>query len=273
MGRMLRLLFLGTGAAEGYPALFCRCPNCEQARLLGGHNLRLRSALLVNKDLLIDAGPDLGAAAIRYNVRLSEVRILLFTHMHSDHFYPHNLTWRASECRSTPLPLMKIFAPHSVIEMLSNFPNLDLNDAHLSLVPIGPFTSWEERDYRFQSYPAQHRGDALFYSIDDGRHCLLYATDTAPWGKDVWQALSRHRFDVVILDETMGYSSGGEGHHNLVSFFETFHKFQRLGLLAKGSLFIAHHISHDNPPHDQLVKILEPKGITVAYDGLEICLS
>ena len=52
----MRLFFLGTAAAEGYPAIFCQCANCHQARLLGGRNLRHRSALLVNDDLLIDFG-------------------------------------------------------------------------------------------------------------------------------------------------------------------------------------------------------------------------
>jgi len=271
----VRLLFLGTGAAEAYPALFCECANCEKARSLGGRNLRLRSALLINEDLLLDAGPDLTASAMRYGLRLSRVRILLFTHSHNDHFNPHNLIWRASENRSTPLPLMKVFGPPNIIKILSDFPDLDLADACVSLAAVTPYSTWCERGYCFHSYPARHgkrEMGSMFYSVDDGHHHVLYATDTGPWGEEVWRAISKYRFSVVILDETMGNAPSGGGHHNLISFPETYHRFQELGLLVDGALFIAHHISHDNPPHDQLVEILGPEGITVAYDGLEITL-
>ena len=61
----MELLFLGTGAAQGYPAIFCRCENCEAARQRGGRSIRRRSALLVNDDLLLDFGPDVMAAATR----------------------------------------------------------------------------------------------------------------------------------------------------------------------------------------------------------------
>ena len=52
----VRSTFLGTSAANAYPEAFCRCVNCERARVLGGPSLRKRSALLVNDDLLIDLG-------------------------------------------------------------------------------------------------------------------------------------------------------------------------------------------------------------------------
>ena len=35
----MKLLYLGTAAAEGWPALFCSCPVCESARKEGGRNL------------------------------------------------------------------------------------------------------------------------------------------------------------------------------------------------------------------------------------------
>jgi len=277
-GELMRLFFLGTGAAEGYPALFCECANCQEARALGGRNLRLRSMLLINEDLLFDAGPDLGAVAMRYGLQLSRVRILLFTHLDDDHFCPSNLMWRASENRLTPLPLLKVFGPPAVIEVLLNppayLPGLDLDDARLSLNSVKPFSMWREDPYCFYSYPAQHgRGekDALFYSVYDGKHHVLYAVDTGPWAESVWQALAKHKFDVVILDETMGYESSGGGHHNLSSFLEVYRRFRNSGLLREGALFIAHHISHSNPPHDRLVELLEPQGVKVAYDGM--CLT
>ena len=50
----MKVTFLGTAAAEGFPAVFCNCRFCKEARVLGGKNLRTRSQSIVNDDLLID---------------------------------------------------------------------------------------------------------------------------------------------------------------------------------------------------------------------------
>ena len=48
----MKLQFLGTAAAEGFPALFCQCENCKRARELGGRNIRSRSQALVDGKIL-----------------------------------------------------------------------------------------------------------------------------------------------------------------------------------------------------------------------------
>jgi len=55
----MQLTFLGTAAAEGYPAIACGCDNCTVARRRGGRDLRKRSHAIIDDDLLIDLGPDL----------------------------------------------------------------------------------------------------------------------------------------------------------------------------------------------------------------------
>ncbi|MGH2398786.1 MAG: MBL fold metallo-hydrolase, partial [bacterium] len=59
----MRVTFLGTAAAEGYPNPFCGCENCRAARRAGGRSLRKRAAALINDDLLLDLGPDLISAS------------------------------------------------------------------------------------------------------------------------------------------------------------------------------------------------------------------
>ena len=54
----MKLTFLGTSAAEGFPAIFCNCEYCKEARKLGGKNIRSRSQTLINDDLLIDLPAD-----------------------------------------------------------------------------------------------------------------------------------------------------------------------------------------------------------------------
>lgn len=61
----MQITFLGTGAASAVPLPFCTCSLCQTARRLGAKELRARSALLVNDDLMIDFGPDAVPAAQR----------------------------------------------------------------------------------------------------------------------------------------------------------------------------------------------------------------
>ena len=50
----MQFQYLGTAAAEGWPAVFCRCKYCLEAQRLGGKNIRTRSQAIVNDDLLLD---------------------------------------------------------------------------------------------------------------------------------------------------------------------------------------------------------------------------
>lgn len=54
----MEFVYLGTAAAEGWPALFCSCNACLQAREKGGRNVRGRSQALVDGELLLDLPAD-----------------------------------------------------------------------------------------------------------------------------------------------------------------------------------------------------------------------
>jgi len=272
----MRLFFLGTAAAEGYPGIFCNCAYCQQARAEGGKNIRLRSALLVNDDLLIDFGPDLLASAQRFNLSLWSVTTGLVTHAHSDHFYPSNFEMRGLPFTADlPIPTLKLFGPHDAADMLSAaYP--DLAALRLETHTVHAFDEWQNGGYRFNAYRAYHAIhdlEALFYAVDDGAHAFLYATDTGPFPAETWQALAGRTFDVIILEETLG-----DGHYDqhlgLDSFLEHVARMRAAQMLRPGGRIIAHHLSHSgNPSHAQLEAILAPHGVEVAYDGLEVILT
>lgn len=83
----MKVKYLGTGAAEGIPALFCHCAICEQARVLGGKNIRTRAQALIDNELLVDFGPDTFFHTLKYNIRLADIEYCLITHNHDDHLY------------------------------------------------------------------------------------------------------------------------------------------------------------------------------------------
>jgi len=78
-----RFIFLGTGASAGVPVIGCSCTVCQSS---SPYNKRLRTSGLLEvegKKLLIDAGPDFRAQALKY--RIDHLDGVLLTHTHYDH--------------------------------------------------------------------------------------------------------------------------------------------------------------------------------------------
>lgn len=76
-------LFIGTGSSLGVPVIGCPCPQCQST---DPKNKRFRSSLLLNlggKTVLIDAGPDFKAQALKYSI--NHLDGVIFTHAHQDH--------------------------------------------------------------------------------------------------------------------------------------------------------------------------------------------
>ena len=272
----MQLTFLGTAAAEGFPGIFCDCANCAAARARGGRSLRFRSALLVNRDLLIDCGPDLSAAAQRFNLNLSQVTTNLVTHAHPDHFHIENfMLRRRAFTGELEIPMLRLFGPGDVIAALEQA-GPDLASLRLEVQPVSAFQTWERTGYTFSSYQAHHAigvYEALFYSIEQAGRAFLYATDTGVFPAQTWQALAGQSFDAIILEETMGGDTSYDQHMSIATFRQTAARMRAEGMLRPGGRFIAHHLSHSgNPVHEELEAIFAPDGVEVAYDGMVVTL-
>ncbi|OOC61293.1 MBL fold metallo-hydrolase [Paenibacillus ihbetae] len=87
----MKVHFLGTAAAEGFPNPYCRCDACRNARSLGGKNIRTRSSVLIDGMIKVDYSADSHMQALRDGIDLGAVEHLLFTRTHYDHFQPSDL--------------------------------------------------------------------------------------------------------------------------------------------------------------------------------------
>lgn len=82
----MRIHFLGTGAAEGIPAMGCHCSHCTRARQEGGPLLRQRTSVLFSLpgyELLLDTPPDIRGLLDENGVR--RIDGIFITHAHFDH--------------------------------------------------------------------------------------------------------------------------------------------------------------------------------------------
>ncbi len=116
--------FLGTGAAWPIPRLGCSCPQCTSD---DPRDARLRSSILVERRVLVDAGPDTYAQLRRAEV-VPEAVIL--THGHHDHVLGlHELA------KQRRLPLYMTKPTERGLRKL--FPRLDFRITHITPgVPI-----------------------------------------------------------------------------------------------------------------------------------------
>lgn len=284
----MQLTFLGTGASEGYPDAFCRCGNCERARSLGGRNLRLRAAALVDDDLLIDFGPDIMTASMLYGAPLSNVAYCLQTHDHEDHLAPDNFFSRSPMCGVHGAPRMRYFGSRNAIvramtalgnesALIDGMPSAELCDRlNLDVTPIEPFRAYDVGRYRVTTLQARHAPEtvAMLFVVERDGRTLFYATDTSDFPEETWAALRSHgfRFDVVAMDHTFGDREQPDGGHMTGSQFRAhLARMRAEGMLAEGARVFAHHLAHhSNPLHEELTAIGARHGYEVAYDGLRV---
>ncbi len=87
----MKLQYLGTAAAEGFPSLYCVCDTCRRAWEAGGKNIRSRSQSVIDNKLLIDFPPDTYMHMLAHRLPLEKITNCIITHDHSDHFYVWDL--------------------------------------------------------------------------------------------------------------------------------------------------------------------------------------
>ncbi|KPM54623.1 adenosylcobinamide kinase [Frankia sp. R43] len=275
----MRLTLLGTGSADGWPNPWCECASCVWART---HQPRGQSAVLVDDRLLIDFGPDVPRAAARFGVSLAGLRHLLVGHAHPDHLGPEALMWRSwSTVADQPLDVL---APPAALEVCRAFirrwegrePGADGSPLRLLTATAGEpveLGRGDEPRYLVRPVAARHGdadiGPAVLFDVTtpDGSR-LLYGCDTAaPLPPQTLTALAGRAFDVVLLEENNGDRPGFGEHLDLPSFARLVAELRELGAVVESTRVLAVHLSHRNPPGDELTRRLHDLGAEAPPDG------
>jgi len=282
----MKITFLGTSASNAFPEAFCKCDNCEQARILGGKSLRKRSAILINNDLLIDLNPDIMSSSQIHNCSLTNVRYCLQTHPHADHLDMNHLNSRSPGFGTVGAPVLNFYASAQTLQRASATFERDLANyvlfspgaeerLNLKIHQVEPLTPFTFGDYRVIAYPANHAPTmgAMLYSVETKNRTIFYGTDTATLFEETWQAFHQYhmQFDLVILDHTYGLTSAGSDHMNAFDVVEHMQRMQREGLLTPTARVFATHFAHQcNPAYPELEEFARQNGYEIAYDGLAL---
>jgi phosphoribosyl 1,2-cyclic phosphate phosphodiesterase len=240
----MRIDVLGTSAAWPIPRLGCDCPQCTST---DPRDTRTRSSILVDRRVLVDAGPDC-YAQLRRAGAVPEAAVI--THAHNDHVLGlHDL----AKLRRLPLHLSKQ-AERSARRL---FPRLDFRVLHLTpgvAVDLGDGLECRPFDVTHGSTPT------FGLRLTQGAASAVYVPDV---GVAPDSRLARGA-DLLILDGSARERTFG-GHLSMQDGVGV-----ARGLRPGRTLFT--HVGHRAGTHAELEAWL-PDGVGVAHDGLVIDLT
>jgi phosphoribosyl 1,2-cyclic phosphate phosphodiesterase len=244
--------------------------DCETCRSTDPRDTRLRPSIFVETaadhadhagtKVLVDAGPDLRAQALRHGIR--RVDAILFTHGHADHILGIDDVRRFNALMKGPMPchadartiadIRKTF--HYVFDPAAakggGLPSL-------TLVPIeGPLRIG---DLDVQPIPLWHGARPILgFRLDR----FAYLTDCNGLPDEAWGLLEG--LDVVVLDALRE-----QPHPTHFSLSEAVEAARRIGARRTYFTHMCHHLVHE------ATCARLPAGMSLAYDGLvlEMALS
>lgn len=270
----MKLTYLGTAAAEGFPAVFCNCQYCAEARALGGKNIRTRSQAMIDDELLIDFPADTYLHFLSQGISAHKIRHLLITHSHSDHLYPTDLgrhKWPFAHNMETEQ--LQVYCSRGAYDAIDR----EVGDkTGFQLQLIKPFEPFRVGNYEVCPLPARHfKGDDAVFYIIKGEKTILYAHDTGYFYEEVFDYIQKNRirFDLISLDCTnvdIPVSNTGS-HMGVPNILEVVQRLTDMGAVDENTVKYINHFSHNaNPLQSVLEERVGALGYCVAYDGLAV---
>lgn len=278
----MKVTILGT-AAIGYPLAFCNCDNCNDARNHKGKSLRKRASILINDDLIIDLGPDSQSAMMQYDKNMGNIKYLLQTHIHTDHYDEGLLCTRIPYMAMKNHNKLEIFAHPICLDIMSNrvnqFEKADLiseegsNKLNVHSNSVNSGDIFEFGNYKVKAIETMHdvKHGSLLYVVQEEDKTLFYATDTPELTENAIEQLKDYKLDCIIMDHTFGNVDYSFSHLNESLFIKQLEKLKSYNIIDEDTLIFGTHISHDGMPYHELAEEAAIKnGYHIAYDGMEI---
>lgn len=269
----MRIKILGTAAAEGWPAVFCRCETCQRARASGGKDIRSRASIRFNSTHQIDLPPDHWYHEAVLGADMSGLEHLFITHSHQDHWSPRSLLFLAPPFGHGRTEPLNIYGNEAVIQQ-----GRDLHRARegefVVFHQIEPFAPIQAGDFVFTPIRARHMESetCLNYLVNSDGKTVLYTCDTSWYADDTWEFLEGQRLDAIISECTCGPHSGGTGHMSFETVFALKDRLGKAGAFTDGVFFITHFSHNVGLLHTEIEYVVNQHKIQTAYDGMEITL-
>lgn len=270
----MKILFLGTGAGEMWPATFCMCRRCKKARRQG--NIMPGSSILIDNQYLIDAPTGLGLNLALLKVNAKFPFYIFITHSHQDHFDPEEIISTRNNINNK----IYLYINKTVFRLLKHYTKFNrffnlakLKNYYVNIVT--PFKTTEiNKDATVIPVLANHdktyNEENFNYILKIKGRTILYACDTGWYCDKTWKAIKKHRFDVVILEcSCLNMKTGGKNHMDYDYFLKFIEELRMSKSISNHTQIIATHFYLHYSDEKKIVK-LEKQGIKIAYRGM-IC--
>lgn len=276
----MKVTYLGTGAAEGIPALFCNCAYCREAKKHGGKEIRSRAQVLYD-DLSVDFPPDAFYHAAVLGADLSAIRYLLVSHSHMDHFNAHDFVMRGYKyAHDLTQPKLDIYANEEVCKIFTECTRRELRGdvaEHIELHTVGAFEEHRFGDWTVHTLAARHTSsEPLVFLLEKGGKRALHLYDTGLLPEDDYEylrCLGGAPVQLVTLDCTFLYEPHAEEarHMGIPEVLEVMRRLEEMGLADKKTKRVITHFSHNSAPSPAVLRRAEREyGLIAAYDGMEL---
>jgi phosphoribosyl 1,2-cyclic phosphate phosphodiesterase len=268
----MEILLLGTGGADGIPALYGDDRVSQNARKVKGKEIRSRSAALVDGVLKIDLGPDTASQMIRENKSARDWSALLFTHSDDDHLCLSEIQYGLFPFVEETHLNYTIYANRVVCDIISKrYPEWPMD-----LVEIRKFEPFQHEQYRITPILAMHKDDedCFNFIIEKEGKSFLYATDTGLMHQETLDFLVGKQIDLLVIECSDGHhKTPYMGHMDIAQCVELVGQLRDcLAITTEAPVYTTHHTAGGDATHAELIEILAPYRITPGFDGLQVSI-
>ena len=273
----MKIQFLGTAAAEGFPGSFCNCEYCQNVRNLGEKYFRTRCQSIIDGKILIDMPADTYYHFLKYGIRGDQIETVIFTHTHADHFYQKELDMRgAGYGKNMEVQKLNLLIPANATEKIDRL-GKHTKDI-MNVVVAEPYKTVKFGDYEITPLKARHGYgaiDANIYLIKKGDKSFLYGHDTGYFYDEVFDYLKDNNVYLNGLTLDCCYASlpiSDEGAHmGYPNNERVLNRLEELGVIDKNTKRVINHFSHNvNPVQEVIEKESKHLNCIVAYDGMTL---
>ncbi len=264
----MRVQLLGSGGADGIPALFGSDRVSRNARAVGGREVRSRASALVDGVLKLDLPPETLAQCHAHGVDATEWEAILFTHSDDDHLAVNGLQYALYPFTAEDHAQFAIYGNAAVVARIrTRFPDWPI-ETHETRA----FCPVETHGYAVTPVLATHSPGEECHNllIERAGRRFLYATDTGVYGEATFDFLAGVGVHALVIECTDGVA-GSEypGHLSLATLAPVLERLRESGALApRARVVTTHHSARGGATHAELLGLLAPLGAEPGYDGL-----
>jgi len=262
----MKIIFLGVGAGEFYPAMLCNCSICSKYRTEG--KILGFSSILIDDQYLVDCPLGTALNFALFKIKPKFPFHILITHSHQDHFAPsESISVRKNSedqvftyMNQTTLNLLKhyqkfnrFYSISPETKVIAPFKKIRLNQDDFA-IPI------------LANHDKFYNEECLNFIFKIKNKTLLYASDTGWYDNEkTWQEILKHKYDIVILE--FSFIDKINTHMNYKHFLKFIEHLRTNQCMKSKTQIIATHL-HLHQLNNEKTTLLEEAGVKIAYRGM-----